>query len=143
MAYPAGTCHNYPPDGYHSPRFPSLCWPPESRGCALYSVFDSWRFTLLWTLMLYALFHLGATGVALFMQVGKRRSVWKYLVAVPFVYFIIAGVEALVAGSIVGAVLGAVYIAGCYEISTWIPFIWGWINVLTLIVSSFTIQGGL
>ncbi|KAI1634830.1 hypothetical protein F4809DRAFT_643126 [Biscogniauxia mediterranea] len=104
MAYPAGTCHNYPPDGYHSPRFPSLCWPPESRGCALYSVFDSWRFTLLWTLMLYALFHLGATGVALFMQVGKRRSVWKYLVAVPFVYFIIAGVEALVAGSIVGAV---------------------------------------
>lgn len=39
--------------------------------------------------------------------------------------------------------IGAVYIAGKVTMSTWIPFLWGWINVLILIVSSFTIQGGL
>jgi hypothetical protein len=39
--------------------------------------------------------------------------------------------------------IGAVYIAGKVAMSTWIPFIWGWINVLVIIVSSFTIQGGL
>ena len=39
--------------------------------------------------------------------------------------------------------LGAVYNAGYFSMSTWIPFIWGWINVLVLIISSFTMQGGL
>jgi hypothetical protein len=39
--------------------------------------------------------------------------------------------------------VGAVYFNGRFHMSTWIPFIWGWINVLVLIVSSFTIQGGL
>jgi hypothetical protein len=61
-----------------------------------------WRFTLLWTLIIYALFHLGAAGVALSMQVGKKRSNWKFLWMVPVVYLIVAGLEALFAGSIVG-----------------------------------------
>lgn len=39
--------------------------------------------------------------------------------------------------------LGAVYQAGYYEMNTWIPCTWGFINVLTLIISSFSIQGGL
>jgi hypothetical protein len=39
--------------------------------------------------------------------------------------------------------VGAIYFNGRFHMSTWIPFIWGWINVLMLIVSSFTIQGGL
>ncbi|KAI1337924.1 hypothetical protein F5Y15DRAFT_138185 [Xylariaceae sp. FL0016] len=139
----APDCNDFPPANYHTPRFPALHWPPKQPYKALYSIWDAWRYTLLWTLILYALFHLGATGITLFMQVGKRRTVWKYLFAVPVVYALVAGLEALVAGSVVGSVLGAVYISGCYEMSPWIPFIWGWINVLVLIVSSFTIQGGL
>ncbi|KAI0480243.1 hypothetical protein GGR56DRAFT_261347 [Xylariaceae sp. FL0804] len=129
------------PPGYQSPRFPSLCWPP--RHCVLYSVWESWRYTLLWTLILYALFHLSASAIALSVQVGKKRLLWTYMSAIPLVYAFVAGLEALIAGSIVGLILGALYTSGCYVMSTWIPFIWGWINVLILIVSSFTIQGGL
>lgn len=39
--------------------------------------------------------------------------------------------------------LGAVYEAGNFRMSTWIPIIWGGINVLVLILSSFPMQGGL
>ena len=39
--------------------------------------------------------------------------------------------------------VGAVYTSGSFWMSTWIPFIWGWANVLVLIISSFSIQGGL
>jgi hypothetical protein len=39
--------------------------------------------------------------------------------------------------------LGAVYNAGYFRMSTWIPFVWSLINVLVLILSSFSIQGGL
>ncbi|KAI1742236.1 hypothetical protein F4680DRAFT_44608 [Xylaria scruposa] len=93
-------CFNYPPPDYHTPRFPSLCWPDD---CVIYTVYDSWRFTLIWTLILFTAFHLSATAIALLMQVGKPRSRWKYLVAVPIVYAIVAGVEAFVAGSVVGS----------------------------------------
>lgn len=64
-----------------------------------------WKFTLYWTLILYGLFHLGAVGVAVLMQVGKQRSHWKYLWLVPLVYALIAGAEALIAGTIVGLML--------------------------------------
>ena len=39
--------------------------------------------------------------------------------------------------------LGAIYTAGSFRMSTWIPFIWSWINLLVLILSSFSIKGGL
>ena len=62
---------------------------------------------------------------------------------IPLVYLAVAGVEALLAGSIVGLVVGAVYNAGYYKMSTWMPFVWGMINCLVLILASFRIQGGL
>lgn len=97
----SNSCTNYPPPDHHLPRFPALCWPPHA--CVIYSVYDSWRFTLTWTLILFIAFHLSATAIALLMQVGKPRSIWKYLVAIPIVYTVIAGVEALVTGSVVGS----------------------------------------
>lgn len=61
----------------------------------------------------------------------------------PIVYAVIGGLEAFVAGSVVGGLLGGVYNAGYYEMSTWIPFFWGLVVTLVLILSSFAIQGGL
>ena len=91
-----------PPANYTAPPFPSLHWPPSD--WTLQTVGDAWRFTLTWTLIIFALSHLAAAGIALAMQVGKRRpSGWKYLWLVPLGYVVVAGVEALFAGSIVGA----------------------------------------
>lgn len=39
--------------------------------------------------------------------------------------------------------LSGIYSAGYFRMSTWIPFSWGLINALVLILSSFAIQGGL
>ena len=39
--------------------------------------------------------------------------------------------------------LGTIYKAGDYQMSTWIPFVWAVINVVFLILSSFSLQGGL
>lgn len=66
---------------------------------------------------------------------------WVWLI--PLVYMIIGGIEALLAGSLVGLILGAVYNAGYFRMSTWSPFIWSIVNMLVLILGSFRIQGGL
>jgi len=43
----------------------------------------------------------------------------------------------------IGNSVGASYVTGNFTMSTWVPFVWGWVNVLVLIVSSFTVLGGL
>lgn len=101
------------PDGRTAPRFPSLFWPPHKSTVVLDELDDMWKFTLFWTLILYGLFHLGAVGVAVLMQGGKRRSSWRYLWLVPLVYALIAGAEALVAGSVVGLMLVFPIDPGC------------------------------
>ena len=85
-----------------TPPFPSLYWPPHEPIQALYFFGDAWRFTLIWTFIIYAIFHVSAALIALAMQVGKRRSAWKYLWTIPLMYMAAAGVEALLAGSVVG-----------------------------------------
>lgn len=59
------------------------------------------------------------------------------------VYVVMGALEALLAGTMVGLVLGAVYNGGYFAMSTWTPLLWGIINMLVLVVSSFRIQGGL
>lgn len=39
--------------------------------------------------------------------------------------------------------LGAVYQAGNFRMSTWLPMVWGGVNVMVLVVTSFPMQGGL
>jgi len=89
---------------YTAPRFPSLYWPPQNFPYTLQNIGDIWRFTFLWTIIIYAIFHLGATGIAFLMQVGKRRSNWKYMWVVPIVYGLVAGFQAMFAGSVVSLV---------------------------------------
>ncbi|KAK2070386.1 hypothetical protein P8C59_004881 [Phyllachora maydis] len=128
-------------DNYTVPPFPALGWPPQDPTRQLRSLPEMWRFTLLWTLAIYAIFHLSAASIAIIMHTGKTTSDWKYLCMVPLVYTFVAGVEALIAGSVTGAIVGTLYLIGNYQMSTWVPFVWAWINVLVLIISSFSIQG--
>lgn len=103
-----GSRPNQPPEGYQTPKFPSLNVhtlydSTPNRTYTLFYIEDVWRFTLTWTLVLYALFHLGAVLVAFFTH-GWKRSSWKYLWAIPVLYLVMAGFEALLAGSIIGLV---------------------------------------
>ncbi|KAI9374007.1 hypothetical protein BJX61DRAFT_348567 [Aspergillus egyptiacus] len=133
---------NRVPINYVTPAFPSLYNPFSSRSNVafyLYHTRDIWRFTLCWTTIFYAACYLAVAAWALIMQ-GRN---WRICLAVPVVYVVIAGLEALIAGSIVGAMLGSVYEAGNFRMSTWIPTIWGGVNILVLILSSFPVPGGL
>ena len=137
----------------------------------LYSLLDIWRFTLYWTFVTIPAAHLVVSFWAVLMQfstayqrqrflaspkglllTAKNRKLlgekplqdcvtWVWLI--PCVYLIIGGLEALMAGSLVGLVLGAVYNAGYFRMSTWTPFIWAIVNMLVLILGSFRIQGGM
>lgn len=102
---------NDPPPNYKTPPFPSLnvrtlADPTPQRMYTLYYLTDIWRFTLVWTLITYALFHLSAVLVAMVTH-GWKKSSWSYIWAVPVVYLVVAGLEALLAGSVVGLVYGS------------------------------------
>lgn len=148
------------PLDYTHPSFPSLYWPFSPLPDApqyLYYQSDIWRFTLYWTLITYAGVHLSASLWAVLMQLrsvlatktkplgepNKIRQTLVWVWIIPVVYLFVAGVEAVFAGSVVGLILGAVYNAGYFRMSTWMPLLWGLLNVLVLILSSFSIQGGL
>ena len=130
------------PQDYVTPAFPSLYWPfPIDGGQSkyLYNASDIWKFTLFWTLIPYAAMHLAASGYAVIIQLRN----WKVIWITPFVFAVVGGTEAFIAGSCVGGLLAAVYNAGHFRMSTWVPFVWGLINSLILILSSFAIQGAL
>lgn len=93
------------PLDYSTPSFPSLYWPYKAKpGIAnyLYSSHDIWRFTLLWTLIAFATVHLAVAAFGVFMQLGKGKSAWKHVWIIPLIYAVVAGIEALVAGSFLG-----------------------------------------
>ena len=101
----------------------------------------------------------GRHGYQQKMQVGFKGTGFSGMWAVPVVYGLIAGIEGVCAGSVIGLLyaitmsfyydkskmsrLGALYNAGGFKMSTWMPFVWALISLLVLIVSSFSIQGGL
>jgi hypothetical protein len=96
---------NPAPIDYGVPPFPSLYWPYRAKsGVAnyLYYSSDAWRFTLLWTLILFASFHAVVAIYAILMQVGKGKSAWQYVWIIPLAYAFVAGIEAVLAGSIIG-----------------------------------------
>jgi hypothetical protein len=93
------------PLDYSIPPFPSLYWPLKAKpGVAnyLYYASDVWRFTLIWTLILFASFHAVVAIYAILMQVGKGKAAWQYVWIIPLAYAFVAGIEAVLAGSIIG-----------------------------------------
>lgn len=89
------------PENYQTPTFPSLysLIPPiRDEPQYLYHIPDIWRFTLFWTIIFFEGFHLAAGGYALVVQWRNWKTMWL----VPVVYMLVAGVEAVLAGSVVG-----------------------------------------
>jgi hypothetical protein len=52
--------------------------------------------------MIYAACHMVAAAFAVAMQVGKGKKSFQWVWIVPIAYAVIAGIEALLAGSFVG-----------------------------------------
>ncbi|KAF2015509.1 hypothetical protein BU24DRAFT_179696 [Aaosphaeria arxii CBS 175.79] len=130
------------PLGYQTPGFPSLYWPLPVSATSPYYLYhpsDIWRFTTLWTVLFFGGVHLVVSAWACMVQWRN----WKLIWITPIFYVVVGGIEGIIAGSIVGGLLGAVYQAGYFKMSTWIPFIWALVNAVVLILSSFAIHGGL
>ncbi|KAH8696002.1 integral membrane protein [Talaromyces proteolyticus] len=130
------------PLDYSVPPFPSLHLPvigvPQAQNY-LYHAEDIWRFTLYWTLILHIGLHFVVAAFATAIQWRNWRMMW----AVPVAYVVVSGLEALLAGSMVGLILGWVYEAGNFTMTTWIPLVWAGINVLVVIISSFPMQSAI
>ena len=89
------------PLDYVTPPFPGLYWPVPLRSVQanyLYHPDDVWRFTALWTLIFFEAIHLVVAGWAC----GVQWRNWKIIWITPVIYAVIGGIEALIAGSIVG-----------------------------------------
>lgn len=90
------------PQGYTTPGFPSLYWPlpiVHVKSSYLYYADDIWRFTTLWTVLLFGGIHITA---ALWACIVQWRN-WKLVWIVPILYAVVGGIEGVVAGSVVGA----------------------------------------
>ncbi|KAK9462905.1 uncharacterized protein V1516DRAFT_662936 [Lipomyces oligophaga] len=125
----------YIPWGYEVPSFPSLVWPRTSHMDTKYYLYytsDIWRFTMYWTMIMFCAVHFVAGCWAVLMN---RR--WTTVIVVA-ISMIIAFVESVVSGSIIGAILGLIYNAGSFTMSTWIPFVWAVVLVLTVIMTSYS-----
>lgn len=93
--------NNRVPINYYTPAFPSLYDPVPShhkQAYYLYYTHDIWRFTLYWTLVFYGATHLTVAGCAVLTHFRNWNLIWL----VPLLYSLLAGVEALLAGSLVG-----------------------------------------
>ena len=89
------------PPNYVTPGFPGLYWPlhaPANTPQYLYHRSDIWRFTLYWTLIIYGTSHIAASGYAFAVQWRH----WKLMWIVPIVYLIWAGLQGILAGSVIG-----------------------------------------
>lgn len=89
------------PLSYVPPDFPSLYWPFPVSGTQTYYLYDAhsiWRFTLLWTIIAVVGVHIIAAGYACCVQWRN----WKVIWVAPVLFTVIGGIEAVIAGNVVG-----------------------------------------
>lgn len=126
------------PIGYSAPPFPSLHLPigsAEYHLSFLYYTYDIWKFTTLWTIFFYEAFALCAVTWATI----ANRKISTGLIA-GAVYALLSGVQGFISGSVTGLMLAAVYKSGLFAMSTWIPFLWGLVQVVFLVISSYSMM---
>jgi hypothetical protein len=91
------------PLSYEPPEFPSLYWPFPVSGTQTVYLYDAstiFRFILLWTLIDVIGIHLIAAIYAMLIQWRNWKMIW----ITPIVFGVVGGIEALIAGSVVGGV---------------------------------------
>lgn len=123
--------------GYTTPKFPSLTWhfsAMDAKAQYLYYTTDIWRFTVYWTLIIFAGFYLVSGVVAAIFQ---RRLVPGLMIVAT--YFIWGEIQAIVSGSIVGLLLATTYRTGSITMNTWIPFVWALAQIFYVVVSSYSL----
>lgn len=128
------------PIGYVVPRFPSLYWPVGSSKqqyemSNLYYTYDIWRFTVIWTIIMFVAFHLAAACWASLMKRGVKSAL-----LISTAYIVIGGIEGIVSGSIVGLIITGVYRAGLCSVSTWIPLCWAVVQILWIVFTSYSMM---
>ncbi|CAG8547801.1 6183_t:CDS:2 [Ambispora leptoticha] len=114
--------------------WPSLFWPPFSERYILnLESSDVWRFTVIWTLIFYASIY-GAAG--LWAWAVFYRSRWSFML--PIIFVVVALLMGLVGGTIVGYTLNFFYDAGRFNMSTWVPCLWGLTQALFAVMGSYS-----
>lgn len=116
-----------------------------------------WKFTFYWTLILMSATFEACAALAMFALLlargaarrrdaaanagrrskfrVRRRPPFYLLLLFPVAMGAIATFVSLVSGTVVGFALAAVYSAGGFSMSTWVPFMWGMIQVVVLIIA--------
>jgi len=77
-------------------------------------------------------------------QKKKKLDKWDLTPLIPVTVIVVWGMgQAVLAGSLVGGLLGALYEMGGFRMSTWIPVVWAGVCTLVVVLRSFSIQGGM
>lgn len=132
---------NFIPVDYVSPPFPSLYLPVNSAAynrAILYYASDVWRFTVFWTMTFFAAFHFCAA----FWAFAVHRNITGFFWIVLF-YLLFSGFQAFVSGCVVSLFIWAVYSAGTFGMTTWVPFAWGVIQILVQVITSYSMMSTL
>ena len=111
-------------------------WPALSVSTSYYlqTTYDYWYYLTLWSLVLTTIIYLLASLRAYF--VFKSSS--RFSFAIPILFTAVGALTGLVAGSIVGLSLSLLYQAGGFKMTTWIAMLWGVLQTLILILSSYS-----
>ncbi|CCC70843.1 hypothetical protein NCAS_0F03590 [Naumovozyma castellii] len=129
------------PIGYITPKFPSLYWPINNKKydiTFLYNISDIWKFTLYWTLIFNAAFYGAAGLLASFSHRRTGGGIW-----IMVIYLTFAGVQGLAMGTIMGFLIGAIYGAGLFAMSTWIPLCCAVAQILFDVIMAYSSVSGI
>ncbi|KAI9026642.1 hypothetical protein CLU79DRAFT_742723 [Phycomyces nitens] len=93
---------------------------------------------MLWSIIFSLVVYLPA-GIWAFTTFAKSRTFkWNTLITIPLIFVFAGSLSSFVIGSIMGVALAFVYNSGFFVMSSWIPFLWGLIHVLVVLVGSYS-----
>ncbi|KAI9248799.1 hypothetical protein BDA99DRAFT_524505 [Phascolomyces articulosus] len=93
---------------------------------------------MVWSVLFALAVYLPA-GIWAFVTFAKAKTLrWYTLIMIPIIFVVGGSLASFVIGSIIGVALAFVYNAGFFVMSTWIPFLWALIQILVVMVGSYS-----